>query len=306
MYFTKNLTRSFTALAAMGLLAMTSCKKESSSPGTPAEQEEFATVSSESDAEAETIFDNVFDNVMGVDTEVGVGGGIGVFSSNTAADGQATTFGTQGTDSARCFTVTYLQLNAPNRFPLQITLDFGAGCEGRDGRIRKGKIITVYTGPLFIPGNSSTTSFEGYMIDAIAVEGTHKITNTSTQAVKAYTTAVIGAKLSKPNGNFYEWNSEKTISQVQGLGTPLFVLDDVFTIEGSTNGAAKKADKYYQWSTTISNPLIKKFACRWIVQGTVVLRKSNSVVAELDYGSGDCDNKASLTVNGQVREITLH
>lgn len=302
------LTRMLTAMLFIALFLFVSCKKESSTTGTAAEQEEFAAVTSESDAEAEGIFDDVFDNVMGVDTEVGFGGGIGVFgSSGTISDGQITVNGAGSPDTTRCFTVTYTQLNPPNRFPIKITLDFGStGCVGRDGRTRKGKIITVYTGPLFIPGNSTTTTFEGYVVNDISVEGTHKISNNSTQSTKIYNVQVVGAKLSKPNGNFSQWNSEKTISQVEGLGTPLFPLDDVFKVEGGANGAVKKADKFFQWSTIIQEPLVKKFACRWIVKGVVVMRKSNAPVAELNYGNGACDNKATITVNGQSREITLH
>lgn len=302
------LTRVLTAMSIIALFFFVSCKKEGSTAGTAAEQEEFATASSESDAEAEGVFDDIFDNVMGVDTEVGVGGGIGVFSSSgRISDGQIALNGAGTVDSNRCFTVSYTQLNPPNRFPLKITLDFGTtGCLGRDGRTRKGKIITVYTGPLFIPGNSSTTTFEGYVVNEISVEGTHKITNKSTQDKKIFNVQVIGAKLSKPNGNFSQWNSEKTISQIEGLGTPIFVLDDIFTIEGGANGAVKRGDKFFQWSTIIREPLVKKFSCRWIVKGVVVMRKSNAPVAELNYGNGVCDNKATFTVNGQVREITLH
>ena len=117
---------------------------------------------------------------------------------------------------------------------------------------------------------------------------------------------VIDAKLTKSNGNFTQWNSDKTISQVEGLGTPLFPLDDVFTVQGGANGSIKKDDKFFQWSTTIEEPLVKKFTCRWIAKGVIVMRKSNTAVAELNYGNGTCDNKATLTVNGQVREITLH
>jgi hypothetical protein len=293
---------------ALGAIALffASCKKEGSTIGTPAEQQEFASATSEADAEAEVIFDDVFDNVMGVDNEVAIGG-TGVFGGANMGAGNGGEYlnGANGADSLRCFTVTYTQLSPPARFPLKVVIDFGAGCTGRDGRTRKGKIVIVYTGPLFIPGNSTTTTFDGYSVNDIKVEGTHKISNSSTQSVKSFSVQVVGAKLSKPNGDFSQWNSEKKISQIEGLGTPFFPLDDVFKIEGAANGAVKKGDKFFQWSTIIQEPLIKKFVCRWIVKGVVVMRKSNTAVAELNYGNGTCDNKATLTVNGQVREITL-
>jgi len=303
-----SLTRVLTVVLCTSALFISSCKKEGSASGTVAEQEEFAMAASQSDAEAEVIFDDVFDNVLGVDTEVGIGG-TGVFAGtkSNSSIGQEIISGANGTDTAtRCFTVAYTQLSPPARFPLKVVIDFGAGCTGRDGRTRKGKIIIVYTGPLFVPGNSTTTTFDGYAVNDISVEGTHKISNVSTQSIKSFRVVVLAAKLTKPSGDFTQWNSEKTISQIEGLGTPLFPLDDVFTLDGGANGSVKKGDRFFQWSTNIKEPLVKKFVCRWIVKGIVVMRKSNTAVAELNYGNGTCDNKATLTVNGQVREITLH
>lgn len=305
-----SITRLLTVCLLGTALFMVSCKKEGSTIGTPAEQQEFANATSESDAEAEVVFDDVFDNIVGVDTEVGLGG-TGVFAGANFSGGVGQEIvnganGSTGVDSNRCFTVTYTQLNPPNRFPLKVVLDFGTGCPGRDGRVRKGKVITIYSGPLFIPGNSTTTTFDGYYVDSIHVEGTHKVSNKSTQANRIFQMQVIGAKLSKPNGNFSEWNSEKTVTQIEGLGTPIFPLDDIFKLEGASNGSVKIGDRFFQWSKIITEPLIKKFTCRWFVKGTVVMRKSNNKVAELNYGNGACDNKATLTVNGVVREITLH
>jgi hypothetical protein len=306
MKLKSSLTRLLTAMVIMASLFMVSCKKESSSTGTPAEQQEFAAATSESDAENEAVFDDVFDNVMGVNNEVAIGG-TGVFgSANTNIGSGEAINGANRLDTNTCFTVAFLQLSPPNRFPLQVTIDFGAGCTDRRGITRKGKIIITYSGPLFIPGNSATTTFEGYYVNGIHVEGTHKVTNQSTQDKKVFKILVIGAKLTKPNGNFSQWNSEKVLAQVEGLGTPFFPLDDVYTISGGASGAVKRGDKFFQWATIIKEPLVKKFTCRYIVKGIIVLRKSDQPVAELDYGTGQCDNKALLTVNGTTVEITLH
>ncbi len=308
MKFNSSLTRLLTATVIVAGLFVVSCKKESSQTGTPAEKQEFAAATAESDAEADLVFDDVFDNVMGVNNEVAIGG-TGVFagSANNSGSGNGEYInGANQRDTLTCFTVAFTQLSPPNRFPLQVTIDFGAGCTDRRGITHKGKIIITYSGPLFIPGNSATTTFDGYYVNDIHVEGTHKVTNQSTQDKKVFRIVVTGAKLSKPNGNFSQWNSEKTLSQVEGLGTPFMPLDDVFTVTGGAGGSVKRGDKFFQWSTQIKEPLVKKFICRWVSKGIIVLRKSNETVAELDYGTGQCDNKATLTVNGQTIEITLH
>ena len=125
--------------------------------------------------------------------------------------------------------------------------DFGTiGCTGPDGRVRRGKIITEYTNRLIYPGAIATTTFDGFYVDAVHVEGTHKITNISDSRSLLPTlpgkfkVEVINGKLTKPNGNYIEWNSTKTITQVEGLATPDYPRDDAFKIEGSAKGLGKK------------------------------------------------------------------
>jgi hypothetical protein len=139
------------------------------------------------------------------------------------------------------------------------------------------------------------------------VEGAYKLTNTGTPDRKSYTTQVTNAKLSGSNGSYIQWNSEKTVTQVEGGATPLIAVDDAYNITGQANGEAQTDSKYFQWSTTITAPLTKRFTCPWISKGTLSLQKGSDSVAVLDYGSsGTCDNKATFTVNGVVHEITLH
>jgi hypothetical protein len=72
-----NVSRFLSLVLLMTMTALFSCQKENSK-ATQAENEQFAQAVTESDAESEAIFDDVFDNIMGVNTEVGVGG-TGVF-----------------------------------------------------------------------------------------------------------------------------------------------------------------------------------------------------------------------------------
>lgn len=280
-------------------LFLSACKKQDDESSTTG-KEEFAMAASESDATAEEAFDDVFNNVMGVSPEVGIGG-IGVFGRMDVSGGRL-----EGVDSTPCYTVAVKQLNNTTRFPLQITIDFGSGCTAKDGRTRKGKITVVYTGSLVISGNSATTTFDNYYLDNIKIEGTHKLSNTGTPDKKSYTTQVINAKLSQSSGNYIQWNSEKMVTQVEGGSTPLIGADDAYNMTGSAGGSVQLNGKYFQWSTAITAPLTKRFSCPWIAKGTISLNKGNDAVAVLDYGSGTCDNKGSFTVNGSIHEITLH
>ena len=293
-----NLTQLVTSAFFFSLLMVTSCQKENSQTGRDDEQQiEASRVSSEADGESESVFNGIFDDAMGVNDEVGIVG-TGIFGRVAA-----------------CPDVTVVRLNPNAAFPVKIIFDFGAnGCVGRDGHLRKGKIFTVYTARLITPGASATTTFEGFYFDSTKVEGTHKITNTSpsvtTQpATRQFKADVIDGKLTKPSGNFIEWNSHKTITQTEGIGSTL-PLDDIFRVEGSARGKVKRGNLIVIWESNITEPLIKKFSCRWISKGKVrTVRASTSAnspwVAVLDFGGGTCDNQATITINGILHQITL-
>ncbi len=255
------------------------------------------------------VFNSVFDDAMGASDEVGMAG-TGVF----ARTGIGNTEGGVGTERpTACFTVTVIH-PTPNPFPVRVIIDFGtAGCPGPGGHIRRGKIITDYTNRLLVPGAVAETTFDSFYIDNIHVEGFHRIENTSTPGMpptnRQFKVKVTNAKLSKPNGNFTEWNSLKTIDQVEGLSTPFHPLDDVFKITGSSIGRTKRGNLLVNWESTITEPLFKRFTCRWIVKGrvrTVRPNASNPWVAILDFGNGTCDNQAVIIINGVPHNITLH
>jgi hypothetical protein len=284
------------------LLFVISCGKEKSLSGTDAQEEELATASGESSGEAENTFSETFDDVMGTSNEVGVAGS-GVFY------GRPDTL----TPTARCFTVT---ITHPNNtpFPVHVVVDFGTtGCPGPDGHIRRGKIITDYTNRLIYPGAIATTNFDGFYVDSVHVEGTHKISNISTGSnSRIYKVEVINGKLTKPSGNYIEWNSTKTITQTEGLTTPDNPRDDVFSIQGSAQGRVKRGNLIVGWESTITEPLIRRVTCRWIVKGRIRTVRTNLPnpgtspwVAILDFGTGNCDNQATLTINGITHQITL-
>lgn len=308
-----NLTRLITALFLFSLLVFVSCQKENSSGGTDAEQQEASMASSEGDGEAEVTFNSIFDDAIGANDDVGLAG-TGVFygRSNTGGSGDAAR-GDSLTPVARCFTLTITH-PAGTPFPVRIMIDFGTGCTGPDGHVRKGKIITEYTSRLLIPGAVATTVFDGFYINEVKVEGTHKITNISGPNTlplsRKFKVEVIDGKLTKPNGNYVEWNSTKTITQIEGLVTPDLARDDVFKVEGSARGRVKRGTLLVGWESTINEPLIKRFTCRWIVRGRIKTIRVNATanspwIAILDFGAGTCDNQATVTVNGVTRQITL-
>lgn len=282
-----SVTKILSALLIMGIVTFVSCKKDANN--TTSQEETAATIESTSnDAAAETEYNDVYDNVVSINAgeNLGIVDGGGVFGREDSV--------------GRCFTVT-VSPSTPGVFPKTVTIDFGTGCTGKDGRTRSGKVISVFTGHLAEAGQSVTTTFDNYYVDSFKIEGTHKITNVSTSNNRSFNVTVTNGKITKPNGKWFTWNSDKTIVQVEGNGTPRWPFDDKFEITGSKSGSDSDGNT---WSATIVEKLIRTGDCRWIKKGVVTLIR-NGKTATLDYGDGTCDNKATITINGQVKEITL-
>ncbi|MFM1857820.1 MAG: hypothetical protein RLZ05_880 [Bacteroidota bacterium] len=275
-------------------ISIVACKKEKSNTQDPVEQYEMSVskLSSESDTEAEIIYDGIFDDAMGVNDEVGMGG-MGIFGRLNA-----------------CPTVIVTRPNAPAPFPVRIVLDFGTGCVARDGHYRKGKIIHVYTNRLIIPNAVVETAFENFYFDSTKVEGTVRIKNTTENTTgPRFQINVNNGKLTRPNGNFISWNSEKVRTQIEGMTTPLPV-DDAFKTTGGARGQVKRDTTLVGWNATIVEPLLRRNNCRWIVKGSVRTVRENTntgtrYVGLIDYGTGTCDNTATVTINGVTYTITL-
>src|SRR4051812_6528025 len=109
------LTRLIT-MVFMASLAFVGCKKETSDSLTPQQEEEAVTASTESETENELVFNDVFDNVMGVSPQVAIGG-TGVFGREVPGDVRG---GRElGMDSVPpCVTVSITHLTVGQDFPL--------------------------------------------------------------------------------------------------------------------------------------------------------------------------------------------
>jgi len=288
------------AFSLAGALTMYSCKKDSNLNNvTETDPVELAATqeATAQEAETEAQFDDVF-NITASMNSSEVGEDLGV-SANVS--GLFELGSTNTSSTARCFTITVVP-NIPHVFPKTVTLDFGSGCLGRDGKYRKGKIVSIYTNPMVLPGAKVSTTFIGYHVDSLHIEGTHITENTSTTNMQGWKTQVIDGKISNTISNRWrKWNSVKNVLQLTGNGTPHFPLDDIYKITGNDAGSNSAG---HTWASQVVEPLIKKFTCPWIVQGTVRLVRDGRP-ALLDYGNGGCDNQAIIYINGTPHVITL-
>ena len=257
-------------------LAFVSCEKEKEEDP---DQNDAAQLS-EASARSEAAFEDVFDIVL--------------------QDGEANGLSNRGTSVSRIASCALVNINPlGSTWPKTMTIDFGTGCTAPNGVTRKGKLIAVLSGPILLSGTTVAVSFDGYYVNYYKVEGNVLFTNNGGTGLNV-TRQTTNGKLTYPDGTtFYTYNGSHTLSQIAGANTISFV-DDVFNITGggTTGSSAGNA-----LTTNITTALVKATACHNVSAG-VTQFTYNNISGSLNFGNGNCDNLATLTV-GQFTHIVL-
>jgi hypothetical protein len=180
-----------------------------------------------------------------------------------------------------------------NGFPKTILIHFDSTCVSPRGIVRKGMIRIVISDSLRRSGSTAVMTFERYFVNNFKREGTHTWTNTSQPGGKSWQRKVEGGKIIHPNGRFWLHESIKDVVQTAGVSTTR-LFDDIFSITGNASVANASGARR---TITILSALQKKYICRNIDKGTVKFQGPNHF-AVLDYGNGDCDNIATIAING--------
>jgi hypothetical protein len=187
-------------------------------------------------------------------------------------------------------------------FPKNILIDFGTNTTGIHGVTRSGSVNIMLTDYANNTGSVATISFKNYIVDGMKKEGTVTITNTSTNVAKSWTRKIENGKVSTKDGKFWLHNGERHSVQIAGVLTPYALIDDAFLITGNhtvTNTAGKTK------RSSITQALQKNVACDNIVTGKLKIVGTNTI-ATVDFGTGDCDRTATITIMGSgTRTINL-
>lgn len=287
----------------MGLLALSisvfSCKKDN---------EEADTFSSDIQvAKDENIADNEGEDIAGIQEEI--------MSKNNVNFGRIVTSDTFNYEN--CAVVTIIRKTETS--PGTVTVDFGSGCIGNDGRTRKGKIIWTYTDRYLNPGAVINTTFQDYGVknqgasDFTMVDNTSTKTTTNTSATPPIQTGaivnftrVLDMKFKLPGSNVITQNGTKYLEW--NLGELGIRYDNVYTLKvgSQIQGIDRKGRNYTK--TVISN-VVRKAECALSgffkpVSGEVKIENENKTKI-INFGDGNCDGDVSVTINGKIRKTRL-
>jgi hypothetical protein len=149
-----------------------------------------------------------------------------------------------------------------------------------------------------------THTFEEYFVNDNQVTGVKTVENKGQNLQgNLYFKITENGNVIKPfNEGSIVWNSNREREWIEGENTPLNIFDDVYSITGNAFGTAANG---VDFTMNITKALIIKIGCRNITSGTLEIKLGSNEPWVLDYGNGTCDNKATLTINGRTRDITL-
>lgn len=276
----KNLSLLMLIVVSTSLIIF-SCKKDEKEE----EQIDNQTTSSQDNA----LSQNMFDDVKKVVEEAAKDEG------NTNKSGFF--FGTCATVS-----ISPNWIDSAQYWPKTMTIDFGtSNCTGTDGVNRRGVISVTLTDRYVNTGSVLTVQPQSYYINDHLIEGAKTITNNGRNASNnlSFTVQVTNAKITFPTGGYTTWNSSRTNEWVAGESTPgLFGLcDDVYLITGSANGVNRNGLSY---TVSITSPLRKELCCRWLVSGVIDIAPSGLLTRTVNFGAGNCDATATVTIAGNT------
>lgn len=200
-----------------------------------------------------------------------------------------------------CYPVITIEYPEGTPFPRVVTIDFGTGdCMTTDSVVRSGKIIVETTAFFLEEGSKRIVTFEEFTVNGYQIDGTHIITNMGENEAGNWVRRIeIDGKVTTPEGQVITRISTRDREWIEGIETPFFFWDDVFSITGNASGVNRDGVAY---SSEITIPLIKARNCRWVQEGEITITTEDGT-AVINYGDGTCDNVATVTVNGEEQEI---
>jgi hypothetical protein len=187
--------------------------------------------------------------------------------------------------------------------PKVITIDFGTSCTGKDGKVRSGKIIVKSDSFTTFP-SVRTKSFDNYVVDGKQIQGTIVKTIALDQVNNIRTASISeNVTINFPNG-------EGTATRVANLTRQyqrgvLASATDNKIVSWGTVAFTRVSGVTVNKTIAEATPLVFNVACHHIVSGIVSVITSNNISWSIDYGNGDCDKLATLTVGGKTKTITI-
>lgn len=188
----------------------------------------------------------------------------------------------------------------------RMIINFGGGkCLGYDGRYRSGRLIVDYSHKLKMtdPGYYHKITFDLYVVDGQKLGGHRQVWNKGKNAAgnMTYEIASVDTIYLSDNSGKVTGASERMREWYMGAATAQ-TSDDVYRLTGIGNFTRPNKEKYY---IEIAEPLVDALSCNWINDGVINIYPESATQRVLDFGDGQCENDATINVNGVTRTVLI-
>lgn len=186
--------------------------------------------------------------------------------------------------------------------PKSVTVDYGSSnCTCNDGKTRRGKIVTTFTGQYIAPGTIITHTPVDYYVNDVKYEGTKTVQNMGLNSnSQPYFNVQIDGTATLESGEVVDYTSTRVRTWTTGFNTLLNRFDDEYDITG-TSEATFSSGEGYTGNTT--SPIHIKVGCGFPVSGTLDITPTGKPVRQINYGDGTCDYSFTVTVSGYTFTI---
>lgn len=283
-------------IAFFAVICLASCKKDGASTNSP---ENNAANLSDSSTAADNAYYDVLNNAF-----VGFSDNSTVWNASTPHSGKTAinSTGVENTATNLGCAIYTLDDAIPGEYPKTLTLDFGTGCTSADGIMRKGKLIYVFSDVLLRPGATASVTFDQYVVNGYGILGTYSITNNSSDQGISISTQVTNGIITYPNETNYHYSANRSYVMTGGSATPFDITDDVYNVSGNSSFSASDGSSLV---CNITTPLVKPVACHNVTSGVISFVYDQTVNGTLDFGTGACDNLATLKIGANITKTVI-
>ncbi len=185
---------------------------------------------------------------------------------------------------------------------IEKAIDFGDGCELRNGNVLSGIIFLSYSKDMEAVTKTLNVSLENFTFNRVSIQGGASIVRKRAND-KGNPQSVAEADFIAewPEGDTMTYTANRTREWIEGYGSG-FWGDNVFLISGKATYEGKLGAIF---TKSTVEPLRREMSCRFIVSGILQISRNN-LEASLDFGDGSCDATGILTYpDGTIEEVIL-
>lgn len=206
--------------------------------------------------------------------------------------------GLDKTNTYTCASVTLIAGDTTN-WPasgdtLVYEVNYGTtGCVDHDGRTKTGILTVSFYNDFKLSGGLVKIEPTNFKVDGFTYEGTMTLQNNGGYS---YSKVVANGKCIASTWTV-EYDGTTTLTWLSGYNTPADPTDDSYSYSETADCINRKGSAFTVGTTSA---IVKDCNCKWISQGTVEITPAGLATRTIDFGTGTCDDDATLTINGKV------